>query len=129
MTLSKEALLDLKWWRYNIITPPKSLKYPPISKVIYTDASNVGWGALCEGMSTGGPWLLEEKQWHINALELKAILLGLKYFIKEEKIHIEVFSDSATAIENINKIGNSYSDICHPFHKADLRMGRKERHS
>ena len=129
VTLSKDALLDLKWWRYNIITPPKSLQYIPISKVIYTDASNVGWGASCEGMSTGGPWLLEEKQWHINALELKAILLGLKYFIKEKKIHIEVFSDSATAIENINKIGNSYSDIFHPFHKADLRMGRKERHS
>ena len=129
VTLSKDALLDLKWWRYNIITPPKSLQYPPISKVIYTDASNVGWGASCEGMSTGGPWLLDEKQWHTNALELKAILLTLKYFIKEEKIHIEVFSDSATAIDNINKIGNSYSDICHPFHKADLRMGRKERHS
>ena len=52
VTLSKDALLDLKWWRYNIITPPKSLQYPPISKVIYTDASNVGWGASCVNRGT-----------------------------------------------------------------------------
>ena len=110
MTLSKGALLDLKWWRDNIIFASKSLQYPPISKVIYTDASNVGWGASCEGMSAGGPWLLQEKQWHINALELKTILLGLKSFIKEEKIHIKVFSDSTTATVcyYINKIGTSH---------------------
>ena len=41
---------------------------------------------------------------HINALELKAVLPGFQSFIKEEKIHIKVFSDSATAIGCINKI-------------------------
>ena len=44
------------------------------------------------------PRLLEEKQLHKNALKMKAVLLGLKFFIKEEKIHIKVFSDSTTAI-------------------------------
>ena len=40
---------------------------------------------------------------HINALELKAVFPGLQSFIKEEKIHIKVFSDSTTAIRCINK--------------------------
>ena len=91
MTLSKDALLDLEWWRDNIIFASKSLQHSRISKVIYTDASNIGWGASYEGISKGGPWLLEERQFHINALELKAILLGLKSFIKEEKIYIKIF--------------------------------------
>ena len=47
-------LNELKWWRDNIITVSKSLQYPLISKVIYTDASNVGWEASCEVISTGG---------------------------------------------------------------------------
>ena len=113
VTLSKDALLDLKWWRDNIIFVSKSLQYPPISKVIYTDVSNIGRGASCEGMSTGGPWHLNEKQLHANAFELKVIPLGLKPFIKEEKIHIKVFSDSTTAIGYINKIATSHSDTCY----------------
>ena len=55
-------------------------------------------------ISIGESQLLEEKWWHINVLELKAIPLGLKSFIKEEKIHIKVFADSTTAIGCINKL-------------------------
>lgn len=68
-------------------------------------------------MSIGGPWLLDDKQWHINALELKTIFLDLKSFIKEDKTHIMVFSESITAIACINKIGISHLDICHRFSK------------
>ena len=123
VALSEDALLDLKLWRNNIIFVSKSLQYPPISKVIYTDVSNIGWVVSCEGMSTGGPWVLEEKQWHINALELKAIFLDLKSFIKEEKIHIKVFT---TAIGCINKIGTSHSDIYHHFTKVIWEWAEKK---
>ena len=68
-------------------------------------------------MSIGGPRLLDDKQWHINTLELKTIFLDLKSFIKEDKIHIMVFSESITAIACINKIGTSHSEICHHFPK------------
>ena len=74
----------------------------------------------------GGTWFLEEKQWHINALELKAILLGLKSFIKQEKIQIKVFSESASAIRCINKIGTSHSDICHYFTKLIWEWAEKK---
>ena len=69
---------------------------------------------------------LEEKQLHINALELEARLLGLRYFIKEEKIHIKVFSDSTTAIGCINKTGTSHSDICHHFTKLIWEWAEKK---
>ena len=108
MTLSKDALLDSKCWRDNIIFISKNMQYPPISKDIYNDASNAGWGASCQGMLTEGSWLLEKKQWHINAFERKAMLLGLKFFIKEEKTHIKVFSD-----------------ICHHFTKLIWEWAEK----
>ena len=33
---------------------------------ITTDASNLGWGAVCSGTKTGGPWSKDEADFHIN---------------------------------------------------------------
>ena len=80
-----------------------------------------GGGGSCKGMSRR-----KIEQLHINALELKARLLGLRYFIKEEKINIKVFSDSTTAIGCINKTGTSHSDICHHFAKLIWEWAEKK---
>ena len=45
-----------------------------------TDASKKGWGAFCQGIPTGGEWTSEEKENHINILELKAVKLALMSF-------------------------------------------------
>ncbi len=49
-------------------------------KVITTDASCTGWGALCDGHPVSGIWTVDDKKWHINCLELKAVHLALKSF-------------------------------------------------
>ena len=36
-----------------------------------SDASRLGWGAVCHGVHTGGRWILSELDFHINYLELK----------------------------------------------------------
>ena len=115
--LTKEAIIDLRWWIKNLYTVSKKLQYPDITKVIYTDASIQGWGACCEGMSTGGSWINTEKNWHTNALELKAILFSIMLFVKEHGIHVKLFSDSTTAIACINKLGTSHSELCHHITK------------
>ena len=61
--LTKEAILDLQWWMKNLYTVSKKLQYLDITKVIYTDTSMHGWGAYCDGMSTGGSWINTEKNW------------------------------------------------------------------
>ena len=68
----------------------------------------IGGGAYCEGMSTGGSCINTEKNWHINVLELKSILLSLMSIVKDRGIHVKVFSDSTTAIASINKLGTSH---------------------
>ena len=64
-----------------------------------TDASNLGWEAVCGDTSTGGFWSLEEQGNHINFIELKAVLLGLKSLcsaFREKRIFIQ--SDNTTAV-------------------------------
>ena len=80
-------------------------------------------GASMGNVSTGGTWLPYEKLMHINALELKAILLALKSFVKTSHQHIKIIkimSDKTTAIYCINKMGTSHSMECH--HKV-LKVG------
>ena len=91
----------------------KKAKVPDVTKAVYADASMHGWRAFCEGVSTGRSWINTEKNWHINAVELKSILFSLMSIVKDHVIYVKVFSDSTTAIACINKLGTSNSELCH----------------
>ncbi len=41
--------------------------------VVSTDASAMGWGAMCNGHAAAGLWTGPWLQWHINCLELLAV--------------------------------------------------------
>ena len=56
--------------------------------------------------STGGLFSDEETQNHINVLELKAILFGLKCLAcRIQLAHIKIICDNSTAVACINKFG------------------------
>ena len=66
-----------------------------------------------ESKSTGGLFSTLEMEDHINVLELKAVLFGLKSFAKDLKsTHIKVLCDNSTAVACINKFGISRSFEC-----------------
>ena len=74
--------------------------------LIQADASRKGWGAVCEGISTGGQWSKEEKLLHINVLELKAVKLALLTFNKRKTlkaVHFQI--DNTTALLYLVKMG------------------------
>ena len=77
-------------------------------------------------MSTGGSWINIEKNQHINALKLKSILLSLISIVKDHGIHVQVFSDSTTAIACINKLGTSHSELCHHIPKQIWERAEKK---
>ena len=91
----------------------KPMRYPKISMIIHADASLEGWRASMGNVFTVGACLPDEKLMHINILELKAILLALKSFVKTSHKHIKIMSDNTTAIYCINKMGISHSMECH----------------
>ncbi len=52
-------------------------------KVVTTDASNTGWGALCEGKPTFGHWSKAESGFHINCLEMLAVCRACQFFLPD----------------------------------------------
>ena len=75
----------------------------------------IAWvGAYGEEMSTRESWIntAKAKNCHINALQLKSVLLSLMLIARNHGIHV-VFSDSTTAKGCINKLGRFHSEQCH----------------
>ena len=105
--ITKDVQVDQQWWATQLPTCCSS----PIVKqeakiVIESDASNSGWGAVCQGVRTEGRWMPQEAQQHINYLELKAVFLALQSFLKTKNgINVLIRSDNRTAIAYINKMG------------------------
>ena len=61
----------------------------------------------------GGACLPDEKQMHINVLELKAVLLSQKSFVETSYKRIKIMSENTTAIHCINKMVTLHSMQCH----------------
>ena len=82
--------------------------------LIFTDASNAGWGAHLNHDSVGGLWSQIEKRLHINVLELKAVILALQHFSHQcHKKQVLVASDNTTVVAHINKQGGTHStELC-----------------
>ena len=113
MSLSVQSKTELTWWVNNVLTASKPLSHGNPDLTLTTDASNVGWGAVCGDTSTGVFWSLEEQSYHINFLELKAVLLGLISLrgAFSEK-HVLVQSDNTTTVAYLNAMGGIKSTPC-----------------
>ena len=102
---------QVEWWadESNIL---KGAPLPPKDHMIsiYTDASNVGWGAQSGDLSVKGLWSERERDLHINVLELKAVLFSL------QKLHslcqgkdVLIVTDNSSVVAYINKQGGTRS--------------------
>ena len=113
MCLSEGSRTELLWWTRNITHSCPSLITTKPDLVLTTDASLLGWGAVSNGEETGGQWNLEEKNFHINFLEMKAVMLGLQALCKDENsVHICLRSDNTTTVSYINSMRGIKSEIC-----------------
>ena len=113
MTLSQMAKTELTWWIENIDMASRPIMFGNQDIAITPDASNFGWGAVCNGTKTGGPWAKDEADSHINYLKMKAVLLGLKSLYNNTTgKHIRVQSDNTTTVSYINEAGGIKSVLC-----------------
>ena len=77
---------------------------------LFTDASNEGWGAHQEQVSTKGLWSDREKRLHINVLELKVVSPALQRFKDQcQNQTVLVATDNSTVVAYINKQGGTHS--------------------
>ena len=118
MCLGSNAHSELQWWIANIMTCFNPIKIKPYSHLLSTDASQLGWGAHFGNIATGGHWKPQESLFHINELELMAVLFGLQCFCSQmSSVHIRVRSDNITAATYINNFGGVRSLNCHKITK------------
>ena len=69
ISMTNQEREEFLWWMEQAeLWNGSSLK--PLSRFqkIQTNASKLGWGAVCHRVRTGGPWMYEESQFHINYL-------------------------------------------------------------
>ena len=82
-TLAQE---ELQWWCEFVKNwNGKAILAPRPQMTIESDASQLGWGARCGSVTTGGLWSPEERSMHINCLELLGAFLAVKIFAKAER--------------------------------------------
>lgn len=103
VTLSPQAIEELKWWANNVIDSYNVLTREGPNHTLTTDASMDGWGAAF----TCGLWAAQEAAQearnHINYLELLAVFLGLQAFCHPlHNTHIRLMIDNTTAVAVIN---------------------------
>lgn len=113
MEISSLGKADIWWWVQNVFSSFNDICVPNPALTLTTDASTIGWGAVLPSCSTGGLFNEIEKQEHINVLELKAILFGLKSLCKHKSnTHIKILTDNTTALHCINNMGSCRSLAC-----------------
>ena len=79
---------------------------------MFTDASDVGWGATTSHLQAAGIWNPDEAQVSINLRELRAIRLGLEEFQQQfQGRNVGILSDNSTALAYLRKEGGTRSAL------------------
>ena len=121
MVLSDDMKSELQWWVDNLETAtcPISNGNPDI--VIDTDASLIGWGAVCNAVTAQGSFTPSDVYYaegNINVLELLAVKYGLQSFASIIKNrHILVHCDNSKAVSYISNMGGTHSRLCNAVAK------------
>ncbi|XP_053092882.1 LOW QUALITY PROTEIN: uncharacterized protein LOC113526632 [Pangasianodon hypophthalmus] len=80
--------------------------------MLATDASLTGWGAVMSGRSVCGLWSGRRLTWHINCLEMLAVLLALKHFLPDLRgRHVLVRTNNTAVAYYINHQGGLRSRL------------------
>jgi len=110
--LNDRAVEALLWWRAESNTrvgmPLGAYLH---DQVLFTDASEVAWGAHWNERTLSGVWTPIEKGLHINVLELRAVRRALEHWgeLSPKGTNWLVFTDNSTVVAHINKQGGTRS--------------------
>ena len=115
VSVPPSAATDLRWWVDTEFLNPRSLVPFSPSITLYSDASLLGWGGwTSDGLESFGSWSTEERDLHINVLEMMAVLFLFRcFFASSHDCSIAVRSDNCTVVAYINHQGGPTSrEVC-----------------
>ena len=102
---------DLLWWaRVARLREGVSLSLPAPDVSFFSDASDVGWGALVGEHHASGLWSPHQKTLSINLRELLAVQYGLKAFEHLlVGLSVALFCDTTTTVAYLRRSGGTFS--------------------
>ncbi|CAM4662369.1 unnamed protein product [Leuciscus chuanchicus] len=105
--VTRRCLRALVMWKKPwFLSQGPVLGAPCRRKLLTTDASLTGWGAILEGRSAQGLWEDHHRSWHINRLEMLAVFRALRSFITDLRGHLVlVHTDNTSVVAYINHQG------------------------
>ncbi|CAM4558277.1 unnamed protein product [Leuciscus chuanchicus] len=105
--VTRRCLRALVMWKKPwFLSQGPVLGAPCRRKLLTTDASLTGWGAILEGRSSQGLWEDHHRSWHINRLEMLAVFRALRSFITDLRgHHVLVHTDNTSVVAYINHQG------------------------
>ena len=114
IVIDDRATEALCWW----MDPVNMDRGMPLSdflpdRSLFTDASELAWGAHMDEMELSGRWSPQERQYHINVLELKAVIRAYSQWAPRypKGTRWLVYSDNTTVVAHINKQGGTRSHL------------------
>ena len=113
LCLDIPSVKDLEWWLVSLNTwNGRPVVKRQIDIQLFTDASDSGWGGVCDNNEAAGHWTPEVKQTSINYRELLAVLLSLKSFkdIIANKC-VQILTDNVTTVACINNLGGNVPEL------------------
>ena len=120
---TQEVRVDLEWWLYREhMELGVSLDQVSPQLDLWSDASDVGWGAHLGDDFASGLWSPADLEMSINARELLAIERSLEFFAPLlQNSSVAVFADNSTAIAYLRNQGGTRSPLLNAIAQRILR--------
>ena len=120
---SQEIRQDLDWWLdRDRLELGISLEQVSPQLELWSNASDVGWGAHLDESVSSGLWAPEEVELSINVVELLAIERALLWFAPHlVGSSVAIFADNSTAIAYLRNQGGTHSSLLNSIAQRILR--------
>ena len=119
---------DLLWWLdHDRLVLGVSLEQVSPQLELWSDSSDVGWGAHLGDQVASGLWAPEDGERSINARELLAIERALKWFAPLlVGASVAVYADNSTAVSYLRNQGGTHSSLLNSIAQRILRWAEDQ---
>ena len=110
ITVPQWVLSEVAWWASPAVLQGLPLAAKETEVTLFTDASSSGWGAQLGSRLTRGQWSASQRSWHINVLEMQAVINAVRDFLPRLRSRVvHLMCDNAVTVAYIKNKGSTRS--------------------
>ena len=110
ITVPKWVLSEVAWWSSPAVLQGLPLATRETEVTLFMDASSLGWGAQLGSHLTQGLWSASQRSWHINVLEMQAVINAVRDFLPHLRSRVvRLMCDNAVTVAYIKNEGGTRS--------------------